>query len=193
MKTLLFCLFAVSVMFANYPEKIDYLASKVILKNTDGYFALADGSFWKAITFVKRWRTPSEWWNSVELIPPSYECVPDSWVLGTEIQVFSKYGNNVVNEANASNQEAIKQCTHVLVNARTGQGLFAISLHPADCLNQISKDVSKESFEAGFNKGRLESFQDATHAYNTGRQAGYQDGYQEGYKAAMREMQPGSI
>src|SRR5690348_14947900 len=126
--------FGLAAIDASEPEKIEALSAKIILQNSNGYYALSDGSCWKTIGFSKRWRTLSEWWNNVQLVPTYYECVPDDWFLGTQIEVYPKFGNLAVNEADASNQDALKQCTHLMVNTRTGQVLFAIALHPADCL-----------------------------------------------------------
>jgi len=183
--TVLGCAFAE----ASEPEKIEALSAKVIMQNSNGYFAFSDGSCWKAIGFAKRWRTLSEWWNNVQLVPAEYECLPNDWFVGTQIQVYQKYGNLTVSESDASNQDALKQCTHLLVNARTGQVLFAIALHPADCLVQLSNEAREDGYNEGFSKGRLKSYQNATEVYNDGYQAGYTAGFKDGVRA---EQQPGS-
>ena len=151
-----------SVCQAGEPERVELLSSKVILKNGDSYFVLSDGSFWKAVTFAKRWRTASEWWNDTEIVPSEYECVPNNWHLGGEIWVYPKYGNLAIDEKSASNYEAIHECTHLLVNDQTGQIIFAVALHPADCLIHIYNDAQKESYDEGYTKGRRASTQNAT-------------------------------
>ena len=67
----------------NEPERVAPISAKAILQNSNGYFVLADGTLWKAIGFSKRWRTLTEWWNNVQLVPENYECVPNDWFLGT--------------------------------------------------------------------------------------------------------------
>jgi len=179
-------------LYAGEPERVDTLSTKVILQNTNGYFVFSDGSCWKAVGFSKRWRSLSEWWNGVQLVPKNYECLPNDWYVGTQIEVYSKYGNLEVDEANASNQEELKQCTHLLFNTRTGQVLFAIALHPADCMVQLFKEAYDEGYGKGFDQGRMESYKNATEIYNRGHTDGYKLGYTEGFKAAHNGDQPQS-
>jgi hypothetical protein len=170
----------------SYPEKVEVLASKVVLQNTNGYFVLSDRSCWKAIGYSPRWRTLSEWWNNVQLVPENYECVPNDWFLGAQIEVYSKYGNLNISEADASNQDALKQCTHLLVNSRTGQVLFAIALEPAECIVQLFTDAYQDGYSFGYSEGRLNSYKNATEIYNSGHSDGYKLGYSEGYQTAAR-------
>lgn len=160
-------------------EKIESLSSKVILQDTNGYFVLSDGSCWKVIPFQKRWRSLFEWWNDVQLVPENYVCVPNDWYLGTEIEIYPKY-ECTVNEGDASNQELLKQCTHLLVNSRTKQVLFAIALHPAECTLQLFHDVHEEAYNKGFNDGQMANHRSGTEIYNRGYSSGYQDGYHAG-------------
>ena len=129
--------FSCSATFADGPEKTETLLSKVVMQNTNGFFVLSDGSCWKAMGFARRWRSLGEWWNGVQLAPEKYECVPNDWYPGAQIEVYPKYGNLDVSEANASNQEALKQCTHLLLNTKNGQVLFAIALKLEDCVVSI--------------------------------------------------------
>jgi hypothetical protein len=181
-----------SVMYTDGPEKAETLSSKVILQNTNGYFVLSDRSCWKVIGFSKRWRSLTEWWNNVQLAPENYACVPNDWYLGSQIEVYPKYGNLEISEGNASNQEALKQCTHLLVNTRTGQVLFAIALEPAECTIQLFNDAHEDGYDKGFHQGRLKTYQNANEIYNSGRAHGYKAGYTEGYQAAMKGEQPES-
>lgn len=165
----------VSLLFAEtrtVPEKSEALGAKVILKNGDGYFVLSDNSCWKAIYFSKRWRSVSEWWNDVKLIPENYECTPNDWTLGTPLELYPKWENLEVDEANAANQETLKQCTHLLVNSRTGQVLFAIALQPAECMIQLYNDAYKDGYNNAYDDG-----------YNAGHRDGHKVGYREGYNA----------
>ena len=181
--------FSCSLLYANYAESVATLTTKVILQNTNGYFVLSDRSCWKAIGFSKRWRSLNEWWNSVELVPSNYECVPNDWYVGSEIEVYSKYRNLNVYEKNAANYEELKQCTHLLVNGRTGQILFAIALEPEECMNQVFKDAYGEGYKKGVSEGAAKSYKNTTDSYNDGYNEGHKDGYyvgyQEGYKSAI--------
>lgn len=137
------------------------------------------------MSFAPRWRSVSEWWNGVELIPQNYRCEPADWVLGTEIQTCSKYGNIEVNLADASNQEALNQCTHLLFNKRTGQVLFAIAMDTAHCMSDLFNEAYKEGKAKGVQEGYAKACSDSNVIYETGKTAGYKTGYAEGYKAAM--------
>lgn len=163
-----------SIVSANQPERVEVLSSKVVLANSDAYFVLSDGSYWKVITFLKRWRSVSEWWNDVKLIPENYESVPNNWFVGTEIDVYPKYGNVGVDEANASNQEVLRQCTHLFCNSRNGQVLFAAEIHPSEGPVRIFNEGLKE----GYSKGVKASSQKTEEVYNQG----YTEGYKRGYK-----------
>ena len=178
-----------SVCCASQLERVEALVSKAVLKNSDGYFILSDGSFWKVITFVKRSRTLSEWWNSASLIPEQYECVPNDWFSGAEIQVFSKANHLEVDLANASNEKALKQCTHLLYNSKNGQILFAISMQPSEFIDTLFKDARKEGYNAGYSDGRYQSTNDARASYNKGRDEGYKSGYQAGFQDAVKGTQ----
>jgi len=168
------------------------VSAKVILKSKQGYFVLSDGTSWKVIGFEKRWRSLSEWWNSVQLVPENYECMPNDWYLGASIDVYPKYGNLEVSEANASNQEDLKKCTHLLINTNTGQVLFAVGLDPATCLVQVFKDAYDDGYRVGYDAGKLSSYKNATEVYNDGHTDGYKEGYTEGYKDATKGARPNS-
>lgn len=183
----LFSIFAVWTCSIQSLEKIESLSAKVILQDTNGYFVLSDGSCWKAVPFSKRWRSLNEWWNGVELVPKNYESLPADWYLGSQIEVYAKNNYLKVNEANAANQDVLKQCTHLLLNTRTEEVLFAISLHPAECLTKLFEEAKKEGYSEGYSKGRLSSYQDATEAYNGGYYDGYQAGYAEGVRVGVGE------
>ncbi|MBS0620910.1 MAG: hypothetical protein JSS61_05585 [Verrucomicrobia bacterium] len=178
-----------SVMYPSSAPDAEILSSKVILQNTNGYFVLSDRSCWKVIGFSPRWRSLSEWWNNVQLVPENYECVPNDWYLGTEIDVYSKYGNLQVSEANASNQEALKQCTHLFVNRRTGQVLFAIALEPAQCILDLHRDAHQDGYDEGYSFGRRAAHNSTAQAYENGHSDGYKVGYREGYQAGQRSSE----
>lgn len=184
-KWFLFMILSCSMIYADQPEKIEMLSSKVICQNTNGYFVLSDGSCWKAVSFSKRWRSLSEWWNNVQLVPDNYECVPNDWYLGAQIAVYPKFGNLEVNEADASNQEVLKQCTHLFVNTRTGQVLFAISLQPAECIIQLFADAHEDGYNKGLYEARLKNYQNSSDSYKRGYAEGYKDGYVKGVQDAI--------
>lgn len=162
--------FAASVC-ATEATNVGSIAGKVVLESGKGYFLLSDGTFWKVYPFVKRWRTLFEWIKGTELaIPDNYEGLPADWTLSAEVEAYPKYGNLSIDEANASNEDDLKKCTHLLFNRGTGQILFAILLHPADFMIQIFNDGVSEGASNGYSKG-----------YSSGYSAGYNVGYSTGY------------
>lgn len=178
-------LFSCSFAEAQNLEKEEVLSSKICLQDQTGYFVLTDGSCWKVMGFVPRWRSISEWWNNVELVPDNYKCEPGQWVVGAAIQAYPKYGNIEVNLADASNLEALNQCTHLLFNTRTGQVLFAIAMDTGHCLADVFREAYREGRVKGVEEGYAKARSDANTIYESGRAAGYQAGYAAGYKAAM--------
>lgn len=184
------CLILVAVLaytgvYAEFPEKVEILCSKAVLKNEQGYFVLSDGSIWKAIGFAKRWRSLGEWWNSVKLVPEQYETLPDQWHLGTSIEAYPKYSSLAVNEADASNQAELKQCTHLLVNTRTGQVLFALALDPAQALLQIFDEARVEGYNEGYSSGYTSGRREVNATYEHGYKAGYDIGYTAGVQSMV--------
>lgn len=192
-KWVLIALLSCSFGYAGTPEKTGTLSSKVVLQNTSGYFVLSDRSCWKTFGFTKRWRSLSEWWQDAKLVPEKWESLPTDWHSGTQIEVYPKFGNLEVDEANASNQADLKQCTHLLVNTRTGKILFAIALEPSECVTMLHKESREEGYNEGYEKGRSNAYKNATDLFNKGREEGRKAGYAEGYKAGVQnEQQPGS-
>ncbi|OGN63659.1 MAG: hypothetical protein A3E80_02695 [Chlamydiae bacterium RIFCSPHIGHO2_12_FULL_49_9] len=178
-----------SYSFSNEPERAGKLSSKVILKDQGGFFILSDGSFWRAIEYKKRPRTFLEWLQKIILVPENYECNPIDWVLGSNIQVYPKQGYSTADEGNALNEDALKQCTHILVNAGNEQILFAVPLTSADCLAQVYQGARKEGlkqgdkneYQKGYNTGLSRGR--STQQMNSGESydKGYKDGYKEGF------------
>ncbi len=174
-----------SFTYIENTEKVETLSSKVILQNTNGYFVLSDRSCWKVLGFSKRWRSISEWWNDVQLVPQNYECVPNDWLLGAQMSIYPKFGHLEVDEANAANRDELKQCTHLLVNMRTGQILFAMALEPADCIIKLFNDAHVDGYNKGLGEGNTQNSQNATRSYNQGRTDGYSAGYAKGFQDAQ--------
>lgn len=164
------------------PERVSTLSTKIVLEDTSGYFVLADKSLWKAIAFSKRSRSLSEWWNAIELAPKNFECLPDDWSLTAEIEVVPKKESQV-NVANASNQDLLEKCTHLLFNKKTEQVLFAMALDPSECLTQLFKEASAEGYAKGLKKGEAKSNKMYNDGYTDGYRSGYQVGYQSGFRA----------
>lgn len=179
-------LFACASLYASGgPEKTEQLCSKAVLQDRGGYFVLSDGSCWKVVGFAPRWRTPSEWWNNVELIPENYKCEPDDWVVGAVIQTYPKHAHLEVNEADASNQESLMQCTDLLVNTRTGQVLFGVAMNPALFLAEVSDRFYKDGYSKGERDESVRQSINSIAIYNKGHASGYKSGYEEGYHDAF--------
>ncbi len=167
--TVLFCSAAVAAEI----DHIGLMTCKIKSDHHDhAYFTLSDGSCWKVFPFTKRWRSPLEWWRGVNLeVPEAYECAPNDWVVGADIETYLKYDALSVDETHASNAAQLKRCTHLLVNRHTHQILFAISLQPGDCLKQ----VFEEAYQQGLTKGKS---------------SGYRDGYNNGYNDGSARKAP---
>jgi hypothetical protein len=148
-----------SAMHAIQPEKIETLSAKVVLSNTNGYFVFADNSCWKVVRFSKRWRSLREWWNGVRLlVPETFDCVPDDWELGSQIEVYPKQIFPGIPEENASNKLALKNCSHVFVNSQTQQILFGISLKTAECITQLFIVAHQEGYDEGYSAGYADGY-----------------------------------
>jgi hypothetical protein len=159
-----------SLAHAMPPEKIAQLSAKVILTNDNGYYVLSDNSCWKVIYFSKRMRSLSEWWNNVRLVPETFECSPKDWVEGTYIEIYSKRDFPEIPFQNASNQNDLINCSHVLINTASKQVLFANALSIADSMVL----VFNQAYEDGYNKG-----------YGIGHSLGYTLGYSTGYQLGL--------
>jgi hypothetical protein len=183
---MVFAVLAGSFICAESVERVEALSSKVILQNENGYFVLSDRSCWKVIGYSVRWRNISEWWNGVQLVPENFVCVPNQWQLGAQIEVYSKYGHLTISEKDASNQEDLRQCTHLLVNAQTRQVLFAVALEPASCLVQLFTDAQKDGYNRGFSDGRSASYYNDKENYNRGHVDGFNAGYAAGFQEGIR-------
>jgi hypothetical protein len=170
-----------SFLSANAPEGEGQLSSKVVLPSKNGYFVLSDQSCWKVVGFSTRWRTMSEWWNDKQIVPKNYECTPENWVPGTQIEIYSKYNNLLVNEDDAANQKDLRECTHLFFSKDTGMVLFAMPLRVEDCLVSVYSEGHQAGYYVGYSEGYSngrynQKSADYTKAYN--------DGYDDGHEAA---------
>lgn len=180
-------------MTSQEPESTAQLKSKLILENTEGYFVLSDGSCWKVIGFSKRERTLSEWWCNVELAPEDYNTLPKDWVLGSQIEIYSKQKNLSVKESNASNQERLALCTHLFFNKETRQVLFAIALEPEELLINVFKEASKDGYIKGYDQGhmygkKLSFSKYYTEIYDKGYCEGYKKGYEDSHQNSKEKI-----
>ena len=178
--TLLLC----STLPAIQPEKIDLLSAKAVLSNTDGYYVLSDNTCWRVFSFSKRRRSLREWWNNVQLAPEIFNCAPNDWNVGSQVEVYSKCEFLGIPEENAANKTIIKNCSHVFVNSQTGQVLFGNALETADCIVQVFKEAQRIGYDAGHAAGY-----DSGHSagYSEGHTIGYSEGYSEGHAAGYSE------
>lgn len=170
-------LFAFSHVRADVESYAPVLSAKVSVYEPNGYFQLSDGTHWKVIGFVPRTRGLGEWWNNVQLAPDTYKCLPKDWVVGAQIIAYPKYGNLGVEESNAINHEALKQCSHLLVNQGNAQVLFALPLDPATWLVQLFNDAHRFGYDSGYNKG----FYERSYVTEDEKKKQYDQGYSKGY------------
>ena len=179
---LLTAVFSCSFTQASEPERVEYLTSSATFTNGEGYFVLSDESCWKVIGFSTRWRTLGEWWNGAELVPKNFENVPCDWAVGSSVEVYSKYENLSVNEADASNQDKLRQCTHLIFSQGTGMVLFAIPLSTANCVVQVFNDAHIAGYDKGYLKGYKEG---CNNNYDTTYSLGFADGYNKGHQDGL--------
>lgn len=168
-------------------EKESQLVAKVALSNTQGYFLFEDGSFWKVVPLIKRWRSLSEWWNDVQLVPEQFECIPKDWNLGAPIAVYRKESNFDIEESNASNSKILKHCSHFLVNQVTKQTLFAYPLSQSQLITQLYRDAYLDGYNIGQQEGIQKQDQMNQQTKTKIHQEGYTKGYQSGYETGYRD------
>lgn len=185
----LILLFFSCSLFAAYPVSIQSIVCREV-ESSSRYFTLSDYSWWKVVRFEPRWRTPVEWWQGVELIPKEYDSHPKNWHPHHEIEVYSKadfYRNSVITEENASNQEALKACTHVLLNRHTQEVLFAIYLDPSMALREVFQGAKEAGKQEGYRQGYSEGAQTRHFTEASKEQAAYQRGFHDGKEQGERE------
>lgn len=109
------------------------LEGVVTLHGDPSYFVLSNGQCYVALPFNKRWRTPSEWWNDVQIAEEYFDTDPADWQPGSRIDIYS-IKEFAIPFQNASNSTYLKQCTSVFINNSTGKVLLAYPISIVDCL-----------------------------------------------------------
>jgi hypothetical protein len=165
-----------SQTFAASEEANFNLTSKVLINESTGFYTLSDGSFWKVFNFSPRWRTISEWWNDVKLIPEAYDTAPQDWYIGADLEVISKLDHLDAKESDSSHKNLLARCTHIIRNTGSNKCLFAVELKPETLLVELYNDTYKSAYEKGYYKGQLSSDLDASKQYEKGYEAGYYQG-----------------
>jgi hypothetical protein len=164
----------------------EVIQGSVIGGENTAYWILDDGSFWKVFSFVKRWRGPLEWFRGDDLgVPDSYQTSLDQWVSGTEIAVMSK-SEVAADFTNASNQEDLRQATHVIVHKHTGHTLFALSMSANHFLTSVFNEGKLLGRSESYEKGKQDGFQ---RGFALGECEGYEKGFTEGQVQQRRLFQ----
>ncbi len=184
------CLFTTSFMRADESQTAEYagtLAGTILSGDTNGFFILADGSCWRTVSYVTRWRGPLEWWNGVDLNPPQgFQCTLKEWNLGAPIEFHRRHGISGVDISNASNSAELNQCTHVMINQHTGHVVFGVFLTPTVAMMEIFKTGKAAGFREGEEKGRKETREYSYQAgYNVGHEEGFRKGHQKGFEEGV--------
>lgn len=156
------------------------LSSKIDIDSSGSYFCLSDGSLWRVYDFNPRWRSLSEWWHDVSLVPQEFQCKTKDWFLGSDIQVISKQETNPACLDDADNQRILKNCTHLLYNVAAGKYLFAVHLDPKDCLLSLYQDAFNLGHKKGYSEAKLQSNTDSAREFKKGYEAGYYKGFNDG-------------
>ena len=172
---LLTSIFSCSFTQASEPERVEVLEGAAAFSSGEGYFVLSDQSCWKVIGFSTRWRTMTEWWNGTQLVPQNFENVPSDWSLGSYVEIYSKYDNLSISEADASNQDKLRQCTHLIVNPGTGMVLFAIPLSTSHCMVSLFN----QAHATGYSEGYIEGY---SIGYGAGCDSSYDSAYKRGFE-----------
>lgn len=184
------CALVSCILHAEDENKLS-LSSKVMIQSHTAFYALSDGSFWKVFSFTPRWRSVSEWWNDVKLIPNSYECDPSDFYVGCDLEILTKLDHDLANHENATNKDIISRCTHLMHNVHTDKYLYALKLKPEHLLTELYNESFKDGYHKGFEKGKQFNNIDASIQYKNGYEAGFYNGYQEALKSQdMRESRP---
>lgn len=157
-----------------------HLTSKIDIDAGGSYYCLSDGSLWRVYDFNPRWRSLSEWWNDVCLVPEDFKCKTRDWFLGSEIQVISKQDAHQVCLEDAENQKVLKNCTHLLYNLPAGKYLFAVHLEPKDCLVYLYQDAFEIGHKKGYAEAKLEGNRESAKEFKKGYEAGYFKGFNDG-------------
>lgn len=134
------------------------LAMSLGYQSHRGYFALSDGSYWKAVGLIARWRDPIEWIYGEELIPEDYLSMPRVWQVDEEIRTYLKRDSvNVkrVDLANLYDPVEFQKCSHLLFNVNREQGIFAVKLDIADCIVGVAYQAYENGYGEGFCRARL--------------------------------------
>lgn len=173
-----FCLLNAS-LFASADADEGTLASKVIITDESGFYSLTDGSIWKVFGLRPRWRSISEWWNSVKIVPEDFECVINDFYPGAKLKLIPKNEYEALDISNAANKEALARCSHVLLNSHTGKCVFAVLLRPETAIVELYNESYKTGYSSGYQKGRLSTDVEAYNQYEKGYQAGYRNGVKD--------------
>lgn len=177
-KYLLFFLCSLNVGLFAY-EQDNTLAAKVIVKETAGFYSFADGSIWKVMGLEPRWRTISEWWNNVQIVPDSFVCTVNDFYIGAKVKIIPKHEFSSFNDQCAYNKDALARCSHIIVNTGTNKCVFAVALTPDTSLVEVYNESYKQGYTVGHEQGIRSKNIEAYNQYEKGYQAGYQKAVQD--------------
>lgn len=172
-KYLLFFLCSLNVGLHAYEEE-SKLCAKVIVQPSAGFYSLSDGSIWKVMGLEPRWRTISEWWNNVQIVPESFVCTVNDFYIGAKVKIVPKHEWTSFDDGCAYNKEALARCSHIIVNTGTNKCVFAVALTPETALVEVYNESYKQGYATGYEKGCLSTNIEARNQYERGYQAGYQ-------------------
>jgi hypothetical protein len=173
------CMMNAAVFAQESIEQEGVLASKVLIKDASGFYALSDGSIWKVMGLTPRWRTVSEWWNSIQIVPEDFECAINDFYIGAKLKIVPKHAYDAFDDQCASNKEELARCSHIIINTDTNKCVFAVALRPETALVEVYNESYKQGYSTGYNKGRLSTNIEAYNQYEKGYQAGYQNGVKD--------------
>ena len=192
-----FYLFCTIFLFstAAYAE-IDHkatLSEKISANDGSSFFVLSDGSCWRVYGFQIRWRGVVEWFRGVQLITPeNCDCKPDDWVRGSDIEAYPRCDGIDMDISDAGNLDALKKCTHILMNTKNEQILFGTPLLTGDCMIDVYNDAKVVGYNRGYSEGfssghQIGQWTNEEEAYFKGHDDGYEEGYTAGYQVGSQQ------
>lgn len=173
------CVLNMGLSASESKEHEDVLVSKVVVNDFSGFYSLSDGSIWKVMGLTPRWRTLSEWWNSIQIVPEDFECAINDFYVGANIQIIPKHEYEAFSDGCASNKNDLARCSHIILNKGTNKCVFAVALKPETAIVEVYNESFKQGYSSGYNKGRLATNVEAYDQYEKGYQAGYQNGVKD--------------
>lgn len=152
MKCFLICFgLLVAPLYAEEQEAT--LSAKIMFDPSIGFYSLSDGSIWKVMSVTPRWRTISEWWYNVHIVPEHFECSIDDFCVGAKIKIMPRCEFEAFNDEFIGNKEALAQCSHIFINTETNKCIFGMGFKSENALLEVCHEAYKFGYTYGYDDG----------------------------------------